>query len=124
MGKEENKAETITVDKAKELFARDLAPAMAVVNRRVSRQLTSNQFDALVILAFNIGVGAFDNSTLLRLLNLYGPDYYALEQWWKAWNKITIEDNDGELQKVVSNGLVNRRNEEWQIWAHADYTVH
>ncbi len=39
------------------------------VNAAVEVDLTQNQFDACVDLAYNIGCSAFRNSTLVRLLN-------------------------------------------------------
>ena len=46
----------------------DMATAVTAVNK-VAVPLSQNQFDALVSLVFNIGAGAFEESTLLRYLN-------------------------------------------------------
>lgn len=63
--------------------------------------LTQNQFDALVSFAYNVGLGAFQDSTLLKLLNAGDIDGASkqLERWNKAGGK-------------VSNGLTRRRNAE------------
>ena len=50
--------------------------AERAVNQRVQVVLTQYQFDALVSFVFNIGVGAFGGSTLLRRLN--GGEYDAV----------------------------------------------
>jgi lysozyme len=39
------------------------------VERLVTVDLNQNEFDACVLLVFNIGIGAFEKSTLLKLLN-------------------------------------------------------
>lgn len=115
MDKSEPRNETISLDRAKELFRLDLAPKMSIINHEVHKQLSQHQFDALVSLVFNIGNPAFHNSTLLRFINHgYGDD--RLEEWWKAWNKVTIAGS-----KLVSNGLVNRRAAEWALWKWAHY---
>jgi GH24 family phage-related lysozyme (muramidase) len=51
------------------LLAADIAPREQAVERLVTVPLNQNEFDALVSLLFNIGAKAFEDSTLLRLLN-------------------------------------------------------
>ncbi|MRU22705.1 lysozyme, partial [Xylella fastidiosa subsp. multiplex] len=62
-------------------LAKEFEPA---VRRYVRVPLKQQQFDALVSLSFNIGVGAFHRSTLLRKLNA-GDVAGAAEQFhvWK-----------------------------------------
>ncbi len=79
----------------------------------IKKQLKQNEYDALVILAFNIGVASFSKSSLLKLLNgQAGSNYTTLELAWKAFNK----DNG-----KVSNGLINRRASEWNIYSKNVY---
>ena len=59
----------ITEAQAEDLLARDLHDAELAVQREVVFGLAPHQFDALVSLIFNIGVGAFKKSTLLKKLN-------------------------------------------------------
>jgi lysozyme len=80
----------------------------------VKVDLTDNQFGALVMFAFNAGIGAFKGSTLLKKLN-HG-NYNAVPAELPKWNKTTI---DGK--KVVSNGLVNRRAAEAGLWAKGGF---
>lgn len=56
-----------------------------VVARLVKVRLNQNEFDALTSLAYNIGTGAFGNSTLLKLLN-QGKRQAAADQFL-AWDK-------------------------------------
>ena len=60
--------------------------------------LSDNQFSALVSLVYNIGLGAFSNSTLLRDLN--SNDLSGAAAQFLVWNKV---------QGLVSEGLVRRR---------------
>ncbi len=60
---------TITETEAERLLAEDLADTeRAVSNSTAGWNLKQCQFDALVSLAFNVGVNAFRNSTLLKLV--------------------------------------------------------
>ena len=61
--------QVISTIKGEELLKEDLVRFERAVNVLVKVPLTQNQFDALVSFAFNVGVGAFKKSTLLRLLN-------------------------------------------------------
>lgn len=63
--------------------------------------LTQNQFDALVSFAYNVGLGAFQDSTLLKLLN--AGDIDGASKQFERWNKAGGK---------VSNGLTRRRNAE------------
>jgi lysozyme len=76
----------------------DLAQAEDGVNRLVKVPLTQGQFDALVSLVFNIGVGNFGSSTLRKLLN--AGDYAGAAAQFDRWNK--------QAGKVL-NGLTRRR---------------
>lgn len=104
----------ITREQAKALFLEDLAPFADGVNARVTAVISQNQFDALVILAFNIGLGNFAGSSVLKLVNNPSAqtNYPDLEAAWKSWNK---------SQGKVMQGLVNRRNAEWAIYSQNVY---
>jgi len=64
----------VTVAQAEQLLFQDTMKAQTAVRDNVTVALTQPQFDALTSLVYNIGVNAFKNSTLLRLLN---QGYYA-----------------------------------------------
>jgi len=74
--------------------------------------LNQNQFDALVSFAYNCGIGALFGSTLYaRVLN--GVRDSSLKANFTTWSKAggrTIQ------------GLLNRRIEEYNMFANADYT--
>lgn len=68
-------------------------------------EVNQNQFDALVSLAYNIGVGAFSNSTLLKKLN--EKDFIAASNEFLRWDK-----SGG--QRLL--GLTRRRQREKELF--------
>lgn len=60
---------TITEAEADAILADDLKVFERAVNRAITIPITQNQFDALVSLAFNIGVNGFVGSTVVHKLN-------------------------------------------------------
>jgi lysozyme len=59
----------ISSEKADEYFIAGLNEAATAVNKRVTKDLNQNQFDALVCLTYNMGSGNLGNSSLLKLVN-------------------------------------------------------
>ena len=96
------------------LFDRDLAPFVRVVREQVTAKVSQNEFDAMAILAFNIGAPSFSASSVRKLVNNPSAktNYANLEAAWKAWNK---------SQGKVMKGLDNRRNCEWNIFSKGIY---
>lgn len=81
----------------------DLAEAEGAVNRLVWAELLQHQFDALVLLVFNIGVEAFRKSTLLRLLN--AADMIAAAEQFPRWKY----DNGREIRGLVKRRAIERK---------------
>lgn len=96
----------ITMDEAVVLLNDDVRRFVVGVQDLVKVTLTNNQLCALISFVFNVGVGAFKKSTLLRLLNV--GDYTSVPSQLKRWNKAN--------GKVLS-GLVKRRNAEAVLWS-------
>lgn len=74
----------------------------------VKVHLDQCQWDAIICLAYNIGVQAFKTSTLLKEINKHGeilPDYFT------RWRKV---HKDGKL--VASKGLLERRKKEYMLF--------
>lgn len=61
----------------------DTAAAAAAVNAAVKVPLTQDEFDSLISFAYNVGVGAFEQSTLLRKLN--AGDYSGADHEFGRW---------------------------------------
>ena len=70
---------------AQEMLRADAQIAADAVNKFARVPLTQNQFDALVSLTFNIGAEAFEESTLLRLLN--DSEYAAASEQFLQWRR-------------------------------------
>lgn len=106
----------ISLVDAELLFNQDLAPFVDTVRSKVTTKLTQQQFDALVMLVYNIGTGenGFSGSSVLKLIN--NPNvitpFSTLESAWKAWNK---------SQGKVMAGLENRRSCEWDVYTRGIY---
>lgn len=76
---------TITETEAERLLAEDLADTeRAVSNSTAGWNLKQCQFDALVSFAFNVGVNAFQNSTLLKLVK-QGADETTIRAEFGKW---------------------------------------
>lgn len=84
--------------KATELLTKDVERTVAGVNDNVTSIITQNQFDALVIFAYNVGVSAFKNSTLLKMLK--AGDVAGASLQFLRWDKVN---------GVSVPGLHNRR---------------
>lgn len=104
-GQKVKKCDKITLDQAKQYKAHDLVKFEKAVNDAVKVSLNQNQFNALVSLAYNIGVSAFTNSTLLKRLN--EGDYKAAADQFLVW----VNAGGKRMQ-----GLVNRRNKEREVF--------
>jgi len=66
-----------------QLFEKDIDKFARAVNSAVKVPLTNNQFSALVVLAYNIGISGFKSSTLLKQLNTGNIEGTIAE--WKRW---------------------------------------
>lgn len=95
----------ITEQEAEDLLLEDLKRFEEGVTDAVKVMITQNQFDALVSLSFNIGMGAFRSSTALKRLNRNNYTGCAEAMTW--WNKATV---DGQKREVA--GLTRRREAE------------
>lgn len=96
---------TITVDHADMLLLSDIRRAEEGVRRLVEVSLNENEFSALVSLAYNMGVGAFQRTEVLRRLNADDRDGAA-----EAFRYLVTAEVGGE--RVVLAALKRRRAEE------------
>jgi len=96
----------ITKEYAFEIF-KEIADRFAKrVNSLVTKEINQNKFNALVSFAYNVGTGNFASSTLLKKVNI-NPNDLSIRNEFMKWNKVN---------KIVINGLTNRRNEEANIY--------
>lgn len=104
----------ITKDEADALFQIDAAPYVKAVNDAITASVERHEFDAMVILTYNIGEEGFAGSSVAKLVNdpFAKTSYASLEDAWRAWNK---------SQGKVNRGLINRRAAEWDMYSQGIY---
>lgn len=102
-----NAQSVLTDTQVMTLFGNDLANAENTVKTYVTVPLSQGQFDALVDFVFNVGVGAFASSSLLKLINARYYDVAADE--FKKWIY---------AGKQILPGLVTRREADANLWLY------
>lgn len=97
---------------AMDIINLDFAPAVNKIfkDEIASGELNQNMFDALVSLAYNIGVSALANSNSVTG-NIKKGNYKAAADGFLQWNKGRV---NGKLQAI--NGLTRRRREERELF--------
>ena len=75
---------TCTPDQAAAWLAEDIQSAVGSVNRLVKTTLTQSEFEAVCYFVFNVGVGNFAGSTMLKLLNK--GDYAGAASEFDRWD--------------------------------------
>lgn len=101
----------ITEARAQQLLAFHIGVAAAAVSRYVTAKLNQGQFNALLSFAYNTGGLAFGNSTLCDLVNANPNDTERISAEFLKWQYVTVNG-----KKVRSQGLVNRRYEEIEMY--------
>jgi GH24 family phage-related lysozyme (muramidase) len=102
--------------KANEMYHVDATRFEVAVKKLITVDLTQNEYDAVLILAFNIGYGSYTkhtglaSSTVLKIIN--GTSSEDLDRAWLAWRY-----SDG----IISNGLIDRRKSELNIFHNGVY---
>jgi GH24 family phage-related lysozyme (muramidase) len=104
--------QTITQAQADALFDKDVQGFVDGVKRCIKVSVNQNQFDALVSFAYNCGVGALQNSDLLKYINK--GDFAKAAKEFDRWNK-----GGG---KVLA-GLVRRRVAEKELFLKSTPTT-
>lgn len=96
----------ITQAKAEQLFELIVGNFADKVAKEIKTILTENQFSAIVSLAYNIGIGNLQKSTLLKKVN-FNPNDPTIRAEFAKWNKAA--------GKVLA-GLTRRREAESKLY--------
>lgn len=104
-GPEVHPGMVITREEADNLLRQDAERVSAQVQNMVTAPLTQNEFDALVCFVYNVGIGNFAKSTMLRKLNQ--QDYDGAANEFDRWTRAAGH---------VLPGLVARRQEEKDLF--------
>lgn len=101
--------EKITQEKAEQLFQQDFNVYVTqVLELTKSLSLNENQLAALISFAFNLGINALKNSTLLKVIRKNSNDFVEIEKQFMRW-----VNADGK----IINGLVRRRQAEANLYS-------
>lgn len=106
--------QVISEAEADALLREDLRHAEEAVDRLVTAPINENQFSALVSFTFNLGAQAFEESTLLSLLNANAGAETVANQLLR-WNKV----DDQEWP-----GLTRRRHAERALFLGEDWKIY
>lgn len=112
------KFKPITQEQADQLLRDDLGKTLIGVEAALDGHgpFTDHELAALCSLAFNIGLNAFTHSTVCRMLTTAEPpNRVQAADAFRLWNKETIGG-----KKIVSKGLVNRREAERVLFLSPD----
>ncbi|TRX06198.1 lysozyme [Flavobacterium gawalongense] len=96
----------LTRARAEELFNNISGAFERDVKKLVTASINPNQLGALTSLAYNVGIGNFKKSTLLKIIN-NDPNDSAIEYHFNEWNK-----SGGKILK----GLIIRRKKEFGLY--------
>ena len=96
----------ITRERALELLQQDAETAATEIARSVKVKLNQQQVDALISFAFNVGNGAFHESTLLKLLNT--GDFASVPAQLGRWTKAAGRDLPGLVRRRDAEGALFR----------------
>jgi lysozyme len=109
-GERVREGQTINREYAEILLQRTVDTFASKIDHLVTSEVTQNQFDALVSFAFNVGVGNFTQSTLLKKVN-ENPNNPAIRLEFMKWTK---GRKNGTL--IHLPGLEKRRKQEADLY--------
>ena len=98
--------DTVTEEEACDLLRKDVQEAADAVDDLVDVELTQSQYDALCSFIYNVGRSAFENSTMLKMLNK-GKSAKEIGPQFLRWNKAGGQ---------VLTGLIRRREDEKRMF--------
>ena len=104
-GQDVFEGKTITQQEADSLLSKDLTRFEKFLNRIIKVPINQNQFNALASFTYNLGMGALQNSTLLKKLN--NNDFIGAANEFDRW----VYANGKKLE-----GLIKRRKEEKELF--------
>jgi lysozyme len=96
----------ITRERALELLQEDAESAAGEISTSVKVDLSQPQADALISFAFNVGNGAFRDSTLLKMLN--DGDFAAVPAQLDRWTKASGRTLPGLVRRRKAEGALFR----------------
>jgi lysozyme len=105
-GEKVKQGQVIDEKTALDWLQQDIKTKTAAIKKLIKVPVTTNMLDSLTSFAYNVGLGAFQRSTLLRLLNEKAPKQQIADQFLR-WNKVNGQ---------VVRGLTIRRELERKLF--------
>jgi lysozyme len=105
-GKPVKEGEEISLYRAESLLTYDVNKFASQIKVNVNQ----NQFDSLVSFCYNLGIGAFNSSTLKKKV-IANPGDLSIRDEFMKWNKARVKGVLTELK-----GLTNRRKAEADLY--------
>lgn len=105
----EHESKEITLEDAERLLDIDCAVAMVRIRDLVKIKLSDNRMQALISFVFNVGVGNFASSTLLKKINT--ADWNGAAKEFLRWDKARV---NGKMKALP--GLTKRRKAEMELF--------
>lgn len=99
-GPEVHMGMSISQHEANDLLVNDANRVAAQVSKLVTVQLSQAEFDALVCFVFNVGIGNFAKSTMLKKLN--AEDYVGAAHEFTKWDRAAGKEMPGLLARRVA----------------------
>ena len=94
-----------TMAQAERQFDEHIASFAAGVRRLLgTAETTQGQFDALLAFSYNVGLGALENSTLLRLHK--AGDFTGAEKQFARWSKANGKTLTGLVRRRAAEALL------------------
>lgn len=101
--------DTCTQQQADKWLQHDVDLLTIAINNHLRIILNENQQAALISFAYNVGMGALNNSTLMKKLNQ--GDIIGASNEFLKWDKATVNG-----KKVALAGLTRRRKAERELF--------
>lgn len=89
-----------TREQAEEWFHEDTASVVRHLNADIVTNVNQNQFDALCSFAYNVGIGAEEHSTLLKLINQRRFADASAE--FPKWDHVKGTESSGLLRRRLA----------------------
>jgi lysozyme len=93
-----------TESQAEYWFQRDTRAAVEGVEKSLQVNCNQNQFDALVSFTYNVGVGAEEHSTMLKLVN--ARDFAAAAAEFPKWDRVEGIENAGLKRRRLAEQVL------------------
>ena len=110
-GSRVKEGDKLTQQEADELLSRDAGQKIGKIMTLVRKPLAPNQYAALLSFVYNLGIGAFSGSTLLKKIN-ENPESHEIGAEFNKW---IYGRAGGKL--VTIDGLRKRREREWKLYS-------